>query len=230
MTGSGTMRLVQLSAALAAGNEEALRRVMTGCMDQGEGEGKSVEEVILQSYLFLGYPVALNALALWRKVSGREAPPPVEEDWGGWGKRGAEICETVYGGQYQDLRKNIRALHPDMERWMVVEGYGKVLGRPGLSLKERELCIVAILAVENLPRQLYSHLRGALNAGASVEEVEEAVALASSFTEPQAAAAAERTWGQVRDRWTGGEDRSRRQSSGGRKPEDSTPPESGPGS
>ena len=228
MTDSGTMQLVRLSAALAEGDEESLRRVMTGCMDQGEGE--SVEEVILQSYLFLGYPVALNALALWREVSGREAPPPAEEDWGGWRKRGGEVCETVYGGQYQDLRKNIRALHPDMERWMVVEGYGKVLGRPGLSLKERELCIVAILAVENLPRQLYSHLRGALNAGAGVEEVEGAVSLASSFTEPEVAAAAERIWGQVRDRWTSREDESRRKWPGGRKPEESTPPESGPGS
>ena len=83
----------------------------------------------------------------------------------------------MYGGQYERLRRNVRDLHPDLERWMVVEGYGKVLGRPGLDLATRELCIAALLAVLNTPRQLYSHLRGALNAGASPEEVEETLKL-----------------------------------------------------
>jgi hypothetical protein len=50
---------------------------------------------------------------------------------------------------------------------MIVEGYGKVLGRPGLDAGDvRELCIVALLAVAGRAAQLYSHLRGALNAGA----------------------------------------------------------------
>ena len=51
--------------------------------------------------------------------------------------RGEEVCRTVYGGQYEGLRRNVRDLHPDMERWMVVEGYGKVLGRPGLDPQRR---------------------------------------------------------------------------------------------
>jgi alkylhydroperoxidase/carboxymuconolactone decarboxylase family protein YurZ len=64
-----------------------------------------------------------------------------------------------------------------MERWMIVEGYGKVLSRPGLDLATRELCIVALLAPQDAAPQLYSHLRGALNAGAAESDVDEAVAL-----------------------------------------------------
>jgi 4-carboxymuconolactone decarboxylase len=158
------------------------------------------EEVILQSYLFLGYPVALNAFGMWREVSGRRADPGVPDAWDGWTDRGEEVCRTVYGGQYEGLRRNVRELHPDMERWMVVEGYGKVIGRPGLDLSVRELCIVALLAVLGAPRQLHSHLRGALNAGASVEHIEVAVAEAESSSDSDRGAEARAVWNRVLER------------------------------
>jgi 4-carboxymuconolactone decarboxylase len=165
-----------------------------------EADPRRVEEVILQSYLFLGYPAALNAFGLWRGISTREAGEAVPESWEEWSDRGREVCRIVYAGQYQDLRRNIRALHADMERWMVVEGYGKVLGRPELDLVTRELCIASLLAVLGVPRQLHSHLRGALNAGATLEEVEEAVEVASSFL-PGGDSSVRAVWGQVRSRW-----------------------------
>jgi 4-carboxymuconolactone decarboxylase len=54
---------------------------------------------------------------------------------------------------------------------MIVEGYGKILSRPGLELRLRELCIVAACVATGQDRQLHSHLHGALNAGATGEEV-----------------------------------------------------------
>jgi 4-carboxymuconolactone decarboxylase len=68
---------------------------------------------------------------------------------------------------YERLRGNIRRLHPELDDWMIVDGYGKVLSRPGLDLCRRELCIVAACAVAEQDRQLHSHLHGALNAGAA---------------------------------------------------------------
>ena len=53
--------------------------------------------------------------------------------------RGEATCAAVYGPFYERLRLNIRALHPALDAWMIVEGYGKVLGRPGLDLARREL-------------------------------------------------------------------------------------------
>ena len=82
---------------------------------------------------------------------------------------------------------------------MVAEGYGKVLGRPGLDLVDRELCIVAMLAVQDSPRQLYSHLRGALNAGATEEDVEGVLEEAREFTDGHTLERAWDGWRLVRE-------------------------------
>lgn len=187
--------LIRVCGALASGDSLALEE----SLEQASRDASplQVEEVLLQSYLFLGYPAALNALAQWRALSTEPAPDPVEEDWAGWAARGAAVCRTVYGGQYDRLRDNVRALHPDLERWMVTEGYGKVLGRPGLSLRNRELCIVGLLAVLGFATQLYSHLRGALNVGAEVEAVQEALEQVDLFLEEPTRKVARDTWARV---------------------------------
>ncbi|MFH1765584.1 MAG: asparaginase [Gemmatimonadota bacterium] len=201
MVDSRRRTLIQLSAALAAGDPIGLRRALEeGALVE---DPLQVEEVLLQSYLFLGYPVALNAFALWREITGREAGEGVRDNWPAWGDRGEELCRTIYGGQYEGLRRNVRALHPDMERWMVVEGYGKVLGRPGLDLATRELCIAALLAVLRTPRQLHSHLRGALNAGAHPQEIEEVLTMACVHLDDGGFAETWEVWDRVRARALG---------------------------
>ena len=167
------IRLARLAAIVAVAGETDIRNAL------GEAHGSIppdwVEEMILQSYLFAGFPRALNAAREWRRVSGRLAP---REDEGttlaqapDWSARGEATCRVVYGEFYEPLRKNIRALHPALDAWMIVEGYGKVLSRPALPLNARELCIVAVCAVLRQDRQLHSHLHGALNAGASAAAI-----------------------------------------------------------
>ena len=141
----GERSLVRISAALASRDEAAL----TSAFEEASGvaDNRQVEEVLLQSYLFLGFPASLNGMTAWRRFSDTVPSAPQELDCVGWADRGHEVCGSVYAGQYEKLRETVRALHPDLEQWMVVEGYGKVLGRPGLPLTTRELCIVASLAV-----------------------------------------------------------------------------------
>lgn len=195
-----TRILVELSAALSARNEgavdEALRAALEGGLDP-----VSVEEAILQSYLFLGYPAALNGFGRWRILSGLAPAGGTEDDPEDWERRGEVVCGMVYGHRYASLRENIRALHPDMERWMVQEGYGKVLGRPGLPLLVREYCIVAILAVQGVPRQLHSHLRGALHAGGTGEALESVLRIAGGFQDRAGARAATDVMHEVIRRW-----------------------------
>ena len=173
-----TLALIRISAAIAGSDEGTARRVMENAV--AIAENSKVEEVILQSYLFAGFPRALNAARIWRSVSGAAAPADDPEarhaNASQWEKRGEQTCETVYGESYEMLRRNIRELHPALDAWMITDGYGKVLSRPGLDLKTRELCIVAACAAGAQQRQLHSHLHGALNAGASVREVETALA------------------------------------------------------
>jgi 4-carboxymuconolactone decarboxylase len=150
-----------------------MRAVMSDAID--EVDPLAVEEIILQSYLFAGFPRALNAARAWRTVSERLAPATDDEasaeDLALWRARGEETCAIVYGDSYEKLRRNIRDLHPALDEWMIVDGYGKVLGRPGVDLKTRELCVVAACAVSGQQRQLHSHLHGAINAGASTSDL-----------------------------------------------------------
>jgi len=89
-----------------------------------------------------------------------------------WFDNGVNLCRQVYRRNYDRLKKRFMAISPEMFRWMVIEGYGKVLTRPGLSTIERELAEVAALIVDRRERQLVSHLMGSLNVGASAELLE----------------------------------------------------------
>ena len=163
-----TAALVRLAAVLAGGSEGEVRTELSAV--NGVVNPVWVEEVILQTYLFAGFPRALNAARDWRRISGRSAPAPAEDGERAvldFSERGEATCATVYGEFYDRLRVNIRGLHPALDRWMITEGYGKVLGRPLLDLARRELCVVAACAIARQDRQLHSHLHGALNAGAA---------------------------------------------------------------
>ena len=171
-----TRLLVRLSAIITGGSEGALRPVLLAA---SQGVPRVwVEELILQSYLFAGFPRALNAAREWRRVSGDPAPSAGDDPGTDytlvdrWREEGEETCAAVYGDRYEQLRENIRALHPALDAWMVVEGYGKVLTRPGLDLIRRELCIVSACAIAGQDRQLLSHLHGALNVGATRADVD----------------------------------------------------------
>lgn len=194
--------LVRVSAALASRDGDRLGRAL----DEAAARAAplEIEEVLLQSYLFLGYPAALWALGLWRERSPAPAGPGTAVDAALWRERGEAVCERVYGGQYGRLRENVARLHPDVEQWMLVEGYGKVLGRPGLSLRTRELCIVALLVGQDARPQLYAHLRGALNAGGSADDVSGALAVAAEELGPARGAAALAVWRGLSARREGG--------------------------
>lgn len=198
--------LVALAASLGTRRGDTIRAALG--VAASEADPVAVEEVLLQSHLFVGFPDALNALALWREVSGRPSSPSRGDSPEPWDERGERVCAAVYAANYAKLRENVRGLHPDVDGWMVTGGYGRVIGRPGLDLSTRELCIAALLAVWNVPRQLHSHLRGALNTGASAAEVDEAVDVACAFVGEVQAEEVRALWGEVRRRapaeaWSG---------------------------
>jgi 4-carboxymuconolactone decarboxylase len=179
--------LVRLAAAIAGGTEGAVRSEIDVCASTVDHA--LVEEIILQSYLFAGFPRALNAMRGWRAATGARAPHEElahPEDFDRWRTQGERTCAIVYGDAYERLRRNVRVLHPALDDWMIVEGYGKVLSRPGLELKTRELAVVAACAGARQQRQLHSHLHGALNAGASAGEVDATLRALSDLLPPAA--------------------------------------------
>ena len=196
-----TVALCRLAATIAVGTEPQLRQAM-GDAVRDEVRPEWVEEVILQSYLLAGFPRALNAAREWRRVSERRAPAEDSGTWyahaDSWRTQGESTCAVVYGPFYERLRHNIRELHTALDAWMIVEGYGKVLSRPELDLKRRELCIVAVCAAAEQDRQLHSHLHGARNAGASPGEVDGAIAAADEHLDADARSRVRMLWARVR--------------------------------
>ncbi|MEE8386830.1 MAG: carboxymuconolactone decarboxylase family protein, partial [Dehalococcoidia bacterium] len=77
----------------------------------------------------------------------------------------------------------------------------KVLGRSGLGLPTRELCISAILAVMGAQTQLYSHLRGALNVGVPGGVVTKALEIAGEYLDEADGREMEETWTRVLARY-----------------------------
>jgi 4-carboxymuconolactone decarboxylase len=150
-----------------------------------------IEELLLQTYLFAGFPRTLNAFREWRRrvPAPTDEPLPIEVEE--WTERGPETCRAVYGAMYEKLRANIAVLHPAIDNWMIVEGYGKVLSRPGLDLARRELCIVAACVASGQDRQLHSHLHGALNVGVVADVVRAALDALQPVTSPDRLAAAQ---------------------------------------
>jgi 4-carboxymuconolactone decarboxylase len=202
-----TRDLVRFAAAIAQGYEPELRE-RVGPLRSSQVPAQWVEELLLQSVLMVGYPRALIAFGVWRKFSGLPAPQSDDgQDYGQvaeWTRRGEEVCGTVYGENYRKLRESVRMLHPAIDAWMITEGYGRTLGRPGLDLMRRELCTVAQTAVLEAPRQLHSHLRGALNAGASFGQIEGVLSIVNPLLSFDQWKKIKELWRSAREGWAPG--------------------------
>lgn len=163
--------LAGYSAAIALADEPCLDASVQMGRGHSVGHGEFYE-IVLQSYLFLGFPRMLQAAdhlagcysEVHRPVNTRPISPEESKEWF---ENGQRLYRRVYDDKYQALQERVESIAPEVFRWMLIEGYGKVLSRPGLSAVDRELAIVASLLIENRPRQLHSHLKGAANVGAN---------------------------------------------------------------
>lgn len=161
--------LALYSAAVAVADEDILSQAVA-VAKRSDLTKEALYEVVLQSYLFLGFPRMLSAAenlhSHFRDVGGKPRFEGIsDEESKSWFLNGLSLCRQVYGPDFPPLQAKVEAFAPEIFRWMIIEGYGKVLSRPGLSISDRELSIIAFLLVENRPKQLFSHIKGALNVG-----------------------------------------------------------------
>jgi len=132
-----------------------------------------IYETLLQNYLFIGYPSALLSLKILKELfPDKKLKKTADMNLYHFKKTGKANCKKVYGNKYEKLINNIKMFSPDLAEWLVLEGYGKVLGRKGLTFKERELCIVSVLSSLKFQDQLYSHINGAFRSKASINEIQ----------------------------------------------------------
>lgn len=136
---------------------------------------EKIYENLLQNYLFAGFPAALISLKMFKEFYPEFNQQKEEFDQERFNRRGKQFGRKVYGDKFNKLIKNVEKFSPEMSDWLVCEGYGKVLGRRGLSLVEREKSIILVLTVTKYHDQLYSHINGAWRLGVSVSTIKELI-------------------------------------------------------
>jgi alkylhydroperoxidase/carboxymuconolactone decarboxylase family protein YurZ len=159
-----------LSGAIAGRDDAAARLIMTVALDDGV-KPLTLEEIILQSHLFLGFPAMIETARIFADVCdnhGRSDGLPgaySEKDCRDWNRLGTAKIKRLYGPAFARLVRYINSFSPQILTWMINDGYGQVLSRPGASFQLRELSVVATLTVTGYENQLGAHIRGALNVG-----------------------------------------------------------------
>ncbi|MEO5661558.1 MAG: carboxymuconolactone decarboxylase family protein [Polaromonas sp.] len=90
--------------------------------------------------------------------------------------RGLDKLKEIDGKAGEQVIASLSDIAPDFARLLIEFPFGDIYSRPGLDLKTRELAVVAALsALGNAAPQLKVHINGALNVGASREEVVEVI-------------------------------------------------------
>ncbi len=161
----------RLASAIASDDLKKVRHEIESCLSWINEE--KIYETILQSYLFCGFPAIIESLRIFNELTNGYRKASEEYDISEFLNRGEKNCKSIYGRNFEKLMLNMDSLSSDLRLWMILEGYGKVMGRSGLNLLEREFVNVSILCTRYYENQLYSHIKGCLNNGAKHAEVEE---------------------------------------------------------
>jgi 4-carboxymuconolactone decarboxylase len=97
-------------------------------------------------------------------------------------ERGWERLRELAGDDGERAIDRLRAVSPDLARYVVEFGYGDVYSRPGLDDRTRQLtAIAALTAIGGAEAQLEYHIAIALNVGVSPGEIVETVVHLTPF-------------------------------------------------
>ena len=172
--------LVRLSTAIVVGDWDEVRELRRAA-DEGKPD-REWREAVLQTHLFAGFPRLVQAFGVIAEEGGLGEVAPEEVEAPALdSQRGARLFDDIYGGGADTVRELLDGYHRDFATWIAEHAYGRVLARPGLSARKRELLAVCALAALGQDRQLASHARGALRCGATLEEVEAALDCADAL-------------------------------------------------
>jgi 4-carboxymuconolactone decarboxylase len=89
--------------------------------------------------------------------------------------RGKAIRDGAFGKAGLASWAELNEIAPVHARAIHEYCFGTVWDRPHLDLKMRELIVIATAAAQDLPEEVEVHVRGALNRGATREEIVETI-------------------------------------------------------
>ncbi len=91
-------------------------------------------------------------------------------------EKGKAVLARINSTAGEGVLKKLKAVSPDMAKFVVEFPYGDIYARPGLDLKVRELLTIASLTTLGFGGdELRAHVHNALNAGCTKDEIIEAM-------------------------------------------------------
>jgi len=91
------------------------------------------------------------------------------------------VRKAIWGDSLEAIEQALTEVDPDLYAYIRDFAYEEVLARPGLDLKTRELLAITSLIGLGAPKELATHLQGALNNGATEQEIRETILQSALF-------------------------------------------------
>ena len=194
--------LCKISAAGASARFDTAEELFKGSKEAGLSELQMYESV-LNLLPYIGYPRTLSTRERFQKVypnyitersSGQT--PQSTEPWREfattqWGERGAKVQETLAGGPEAnaELMQWLTELSPELAEWVGYDDFGRVYGRAGLSLIEREAIVLGTLIAQGAP-EIAFHYKAMLRVGGDDAVVDALLDAVSEIVDENALTAA----------------------------------------
>lgn len=145
-----------------------------------------VREAVLTTLGFRERPDETAAImeALGGLVSGEEtaaAPDSPRNVPGSRREAGLDVLRTLRGGDPHAAFETMQQTQPGLGEDVVDFALGEVWSHPALSRKERSLMVVSMLSALGRSGPLRSHLNGALNHGATPEQLVQAMRMVAVY-------------------------------------------------
>ena len=117
-------------------------------------------------------------------------------------KNGIKVRTEVMGEKFvQRAVDNTTELTAPLQGWINEHAWGSTWQRDGLPRQTRSLITIAMLAALKAPTELKGHVRGALNNGCTVEEIQEVLLHSLVYCGAPAALEAFRAAQEIIDEW-----------------------------
>lgn len=170
--------LVLVKIAARHGDAEHLGALVARARADGLPRA-DLEETLLQGVLFHGFPRTVSAFGVLAELWPADRPPERGSlPRARWTEAGRELFDAIYARNAAEVHAMLKGFHPDLHDFVLESAYGRVLSRPGLLPRERELLAVGALAAMDQVPQMIAHARGARHFGATREELRETLVTA----------------------------------------------------
>lgn len=182
--------IVEISSFTSSGNQEQLAVSLNNALDNKMSINE-INEILIQSYAYCGFPRSLNAIGTFtnvvkmRKAKGikdiQGDTPKVLSSKDNKDEIGSKTREELTGGT---VKGEWQIFAPGIEQYLKEHLFADIFARGLLTHQERELATVSFLAVLNgAEPQLKAHINMAKNTGLSDDKLNYIVQYAQFITE-----------------------------------------------